>query len=201
MEALGSVVCDPGAQTTDSPVLAQMLQSAGSMGRPLFQLVTHPAGRVADGAALVMRAIAETGATTAAPMREAALREGAFLHHLNSAVFTRGGHRAQLSRDLVALWADDFHSAGVLLRRIFSPGLIRFLGAPRKEPANLSTAGGTSAGPKAAGDGVQAQGEWPRQGSGAMFAISSLIINGHEEGATEGHRLRISPLFTGCCMN
>ena len=41
-----------------------------------------PAGRVSDGAALIMRAIAESGATAAAPMREVALSEGAVLHHL-----------------------------------------------------------------------------------------------------------------------
>lgn len=39
-------------------------------------------GRVSDGAALMMRAIAESGATAAAPMREVALSEGALLHHL-----------------------------------------------------------------------------------------------------------------------
>lgn len=39
-------------------------------------------GRVSDGAALVMRAIAENGAAAAAPMREAALLEGALLRHL-----------------------------------------------------------------------------------------------------------------------
>ena len=36
-----------------------------------------------DGAALVMRAIAENGASAAAPMREVALSEGALLHHLS----------------------------------------------------------------------------------------------------------------------
>ncbi len=44
------------------------------------------AGRVVDGAALIMRAVAEGGASSAAPMREAALGEGAMLHHLAIAV-------------------------------------------------------------------------------------------------------------------
>ena len=39
-----------------------------------------------DGAALVMRAVAEGGTSSAAPMREAALGEGAMLHHLAIAV-------------------------------------------------------------------------------------------------------------------
>ena len=41
------------------------------------------AGRVLDAAALIMRAVAEGGANAAAPMREAALTEGAILHHLS----------------------------------------------------------------------------------------------------------------------
>lgn len=41
-----------------------------------------PVGRVLDGAAMIMRAIAENGATAAAPMREVALSEGAILSHL-----------------------------------------------------------------------------------------------------------------------
>lgn len=44
-----------------------------------------PAGRVLDGAALLMRAVAEGGAAAAGPLREAALSEGAMLHHLLAA--------------------------------------------------------------------------------------------------------------------
>ncbi len=44
------------------------------------------AGRVLDGAALIMRAVAEGGASAAAPLREAALTEGAMLHHMLVAV-------------------------------------------------------------------------------------------------------------------
>jgi DnaJ family protein C protein 13 len=43
------------------------------MGRPLFSLFSHPAARVAHGAALLMRAVAEGGSEAAQPMREAAL--------------------------------------------------------------------------------------------------------------------------------
>ena len=52
----------------------------------LDQICAYPAGRVLDAAALVMRAVAEGGANAAAPMREAALSEGALLHHLAAAV-------------------------------------------------------------------------------------------------------------------
>jgi DnaJ homolog subfamily C member 13 len=44
------------------------------------------AARVLDGAALIMRAVAEGGAAAAGPLREAALAEGAMLHHLHTAV-------------------------------------------------------------------------------------------------------------------
>ncbi len=56
------------------------------MGRPLFALFSHAAPRVSDAAALVMRAIAEGGAAAAEPMRDAALAEGAILHHLHAAL-------------------------------------------------------------------------------------------------------------------
>jgi DNAJ protein RME-8 N-terminal len=55
------------------------------------------AGRVLDGAALIMRAVAEGGTAAAAPMREAALAEGAMLHHLLLAISGHGS-RAKLSQ-------------------------------------------------------------------------------------------------------
>ena len=52
------------------------------LGAPLFALFEHPAPRLLDGVALMMRAVAEGGVLAAAPMREAALAEGALLSHL-----------------------------------------------------------------------------------------------------------------------
>ena len=52
-----------------------------------------------DGAALVMRAVAEGGTSSAAPMREAALGEGAMLHHLAIAI----GGKARLQPQLTTL--------------------------------------------------------------------------------------------------
>ena len=52
----------------------------------LQQLHAAAAARVLDGAALIMRAVAEGGAAAAGPLREAALAEGAMLHHLHTAV-------------------------------------------------------------------------------------------------------------------
>jgi hypothetical protein len=74
-------------------------------------------GRVGDGTAVIMRAIAECGAAAAAPMREASLREGALLQHLHRALFGPRA-RAGLSRELVASWADQYGPAIALLRRV-----------------------------------------------------------------------------------
>lgn len=71
---------------------------------------------------------AECGAAAAAPMREAALREGALLRHLHLALFSPDPSRVQLSRELVASWADEFSPALALLRRIFPSGLVRWVG-------------------------------------------------------------------------
>lgn len=57
-----------------------------SLGDPLFALFEHPAPRMLDGVALMMRAVAEGGVLAAAPMRGAALADGALLTHLLLAV-------------------------------------------------------------------------------------------------------------------
>jgi hypothetical protein len=64
------------------------------MGRPLFSMFASPAPRVADSAALIMRAVTRGGAASAEPMREAALTEGAVLHHLIQAVSAQQVSRA-----------------------------------------------------------------------------------------------------------
>eukprot|EP00210_Caulerpa_lentillifera_P007523 g7188.t1 len=129
VEAVGSLLCDPGSQTTETHIFKKMLELCSSLGRPLFGLFSHVAGRVCDGAAVIMRSVAECGAVAAAPMRDAALREGALLHHLNVALFGKGS-RNTLSRELVALWADQFTPALELLERIFPHGLMLFLNSP-----------------------------------------------------------------------
>ncbi|GIL47629.1 hypothetical protein Vafri_4396, partial [Volvox africanus] len=154
LEAVGAVVVEPGCRSTDNRPLAILLQEAAELGPPLFALCHHPAPRVTQGAALLMRAVAESGAAAAAPMRQAALRHGAVLHHLHAALFAApiataaaaagGGSsaaaagdggtasgRQQLGRALVASWCDEYAPALALLRRIFPPGLVRYLNAPR----------------------------------------------------------------------
>lgn len=129
VEVIGALICEPGSRTTDLPIFQKMLELCSGLGRPLFSLFSHASGRVSDGAAVIMRSVAECGAVAAAPMRDAALREGALLHHLFIALFGKG-FRSKLSKDLVALWADEFTPALDLLSRIFPPGLIKFLSVP-----------------------------------------------------------------------
>ncbi|GAB4814092.1 hypothetical protein N2152v2_001138 [Parachlorella kessleri] len=133
-EALAAAVCEPGARTTDPHTLTLLLQEAAAMGHPLFALFSHPAPRVAEAAALLMRAIAEGGSDAAEPMRAAALSEGAILHHLLNALGPQSP-RAKLSQELVAVWADEYSPALALLRRIFPPGLMRYLNSRPRPPA------------------------------------------------------------------
>ncbi|KAL0040215.1 hypothetical protein WJX77_000548 [Trebouxia sp. C0004] len=133
VEAIAAVVCEPGVHTTDPIILSAMLQEVAGLGAPLFALFEHPAPRLLDGVALMMRAVAEGGVLAAAPMREAALMEGALLSHLLLAT-TQTGARGRLSQDLVALWVDEYGPALALMRRIFPPGLMRYLSVKKPVP-------------------------------------------------------------------
>jgi DnaJ family protein C protein 13 len=75
-------------------------QDCAAIGRPLFSLFQHPSAAVADGATLLMAAIAGAGAEAAEPLREAALAEGAVLTHLHRALFSTSGSQALLSRQV-----------------------------------------------------------------------------------------------------
>lgn len=133
VEALAAVVVPPGSRTTDTLLADKLLMMLADLGSPLFRLFNHSAGRVSEGAAVLMRAIAECGSATAAPMRLAALREGALLHHLLLALYGKG-NQSQLSRELVASWADECAPALALIRRIFPPGMVRHLNSPKTRP-------------------------------------------------------------------
>lgn len=137
IEVVAAVACKPGSRTTELSTREALLHEVASVGRPLFSLFNHPAKQVSDVAALVMQAIAEGGATAAAPMREAALAEGAVLHHVLRALGPASAPRTQLSRHVVALWADAHEPTLRLLRRMFPVGLMRFLDVPRKKIAPM----------------------------------------------------------------
>jgi DnaJ family protein C protein 13 len=138
IEVVAAVACKPGSRTTELSTREALLVEVASVGRPLFSLFNHPAKQISDVAALVMQAVAEGGATAAAPMREAALAEGAVLHHLLSALGPASAPRTQLSRHVVALWADAHEPTLKILRRIFPVGLMQFLDEPKKKVAPMA---------------------------------------------------------------
>jgi hypothetical protein len=58
LEAAAAAAAEPGAHTSGSDVVGAVLEVAAALGHGLFGLFAHPAPRVADGAAVLMRAIA-----------------------------------------------------------------------------------------------------------------------------------------------
>ena len=46
------------------------------------------------------------------------------------------GARGTLSQDLVALWVDEYGPALALMRRIFPPGLMRYLNVKQQAPVS-----------------------------------------------------------------
>ncbi|KAK9809260.1 hypothetical protein WJX72_012293 [[Myrmecia] bisecta] len=179
MEALAAVVCEPGSRTTDPNVQSALLSEAGLLGRHLFAMFAHPAARVPDAAALIMRSVAESGANAAAPMRDAALTEGALLHHLCMGLASKGP-RAKLSQDLVALWADEYGPALALLRRNI-PRPPQQTGSPRRslsQPGSLTN--GNPLSPRASLD----RGRPGRPGLGHTSSASTLNPNNPTQPAT-----------------
>ena len=159
------------------------LQEVAALGRPLFALFSHPAPRVAHAAALLMRAVAEGGAEAAQPMREAALAEGAILQHLLRAVSQPrpGSSQQALSRDLVAVWADEYAPALALLKRVFPPGLIRQLNQRRQpalQPAQHAPPAAAPVGLPAAPVAQQQQVQQQQQGGdpGSMLASTQQLV-------------------------
>lgn len=124
-EILVAVLCEPGVRNTELSTQDCLLAEVSGLGKPLFSMFSHPSKRVSDEAAVLMRAVAQSGSISAEPMRAAALTEGAFLGHLVTALMA--GSKAGVSRELIALWSDGFQPAVNLLKRIFPPGLMRFL--------------------------------------------------------------------------
>ena len=62
---------------------------------------------------------------------------------------SQGGARSKLSRNLVALWADDYVPAMQLLRRVFPHGLLQYLSQPVAGAGVASDSSGQGRGPSA----------------------------------------------------
>ncbi|XP_057538680.1 dnaJ homolog subfamily C GRV2 isoform X1 [Amaranthus tricolor] len=127
VEVLEAMICEPHGETTQYTVFVELLRQVAGLRRRLFALFAHPAESVRETVAVIMRTIAEEDAIAAESMRDAALRDGALLRHLLHAFFLPAGERREVSRQLVALWADSYQPALDLLSRILPPGLVAYL--------------------------------------------------------------------------
>ncbi|XP_027333442.1 dnaJ homolog subfamily C GRV2 isoform X1 [Abrus precatorius] len=127
VEVLEAMICDPHGETTQYNVFVELLRQVAGLKRRLFALFGHPAESVRETVAVIMRSIAEEDAIAAESMRDASLRDGALLRHLLHAFFLPAGERREVSRQLVALWADSYQPALELLSRILPPGLVAYL--------------------------------------------------------------------------
>lgn len=127
VEVLEAMICDPHGETTQYTVFVELLRQVAGLKRRLFALFGHPAESVRETVAVIMRTIAEEDAIAAESMRGAALRDGALLRHLLHAFFLPAGERREVSRQLVALWADSYQPALDLLSRVLPPGLVAYL--------------------------------------------------------------------------
>ncbi|XP_058111724.1 dnaJ homolog subfamily C GRV2 isoform X2 [Magnolia sinica] len=127
VEVLEAMLCEPHGETTQYATFVELLRQVAGLRRRLFVLFGHPAESVRETVAVIMRTIAEEDAIAAESMRDAALRDGALLRHLLHAFFLPAGERRDVSRQLVALWADSYQPALDLLSRILPPGLVAYL--------------------------------------------------------------------------
>lgn len=127
VEVLEAMLCEPHGETTQHTTFVDLLRQVAGLRRRLFALFGHPAESVRETVAVIMRTIAEEDAIAAESMRDAALRDGALLRHLVHAFFLPTGERRDVSRHLVALWADSFQPALDLLSRVLPPGLVAYL--------------------------------------------------------------------------
>lgn len=127
VEVLEALLCEPHGETTQHATFVELLRQVAGLKRRLFTLFGHPAESVRETIAVIMRTIAEEDAIAAESMRDAALRDGALLRHLLHAFFLPAGERRDVSRQLVALWADSYQPALELLSRVLPPGLVAYL--------------------------------------------------------------------------
>lgn len=127
VEVLEAMLCDPHGETTQYTTFVELLREVAGLRRRLFALFGHPAESVRETIAVIMRTIAEEDAIAAESMRDASLRDGALLRHLLHAFYLPAGERRDVSRQLVALWADSYQPALDLLSRVLPPGLVAYL--------------------------------------------------------------------------
>jgi len=121
--------------STEPFLRKRLLRATSLCGRSLFSMFDHPAHRVADETAKLMKALSTTennvhDNSSASGLRDCALREGATLRHLRISIFgsnKSGGVSQALSRELFALWVDGHTPSLAMLGRALPHGLLGFL--------------------------------------------------------------------------
>lgn len=127
VEVLEAMLCEPYGETTQHTTFVELLRQVAGLRRRLFALFGHPAKSVGETVSVIMRTIAEEDAIAAESMRDASLRDGALLRCLVEAFSLPFCERRDISRQLVALWADSYQPAMDLLSRVLPPGLVAYL--------------------------------------------------------------------------
>jgi DnaJ family protein C protein 13 len=142
----------PHVEDTATPHYNAMLFSLGALQGQLFQLFFHPSIAVMKTASKLMEAITrDSTAEQAAEMQRTALKEGAFLKHLYTAIYSQAVEARLLSRRLVSMWADNNEEAIDTLRQMFPRGILHFLIRalePDDAAAEDDGAGGEGSGPR-----------------------------------------------------
>ncbi|KAK2077974.1 hypothetical protein QBZ16_003842 [Prototheca wickerhamii] len=127
VEAVGAAACGPGPRRPTRARWARCWARSARWAARCLRCSTTPR-RACPRRPRCCSAPSPTRARPAvAPVRAAALAHGALLLHLLGALGPAGTSATRLSREMVALWCDEYAPALSLLRRVFPPGLVRFL--------------------------------------------------------------------------
>ena len=121
VKVLGQLVCFPGKLSTSKSLYNKVVQHLGGIGRPFFQLFSHPASSVHHYAAYIMESISDSGSAIMEPIRNASLQEGAYLSHLKTAIFS-SGEPSETSKRLIQIWTDGYAPSLDLIKRVFPRG-------------------------------------------------------------------------------
>mmetsp|Transcript_6976 Transcript_6976/g.42736 ORF Transcript_6976/g.42736 Transcript_6976/m.42736 type:complete len:2841 (-) Transcript_6976:210-8732(-) len=135
VEVLHECCAGRSGGSTEPFLKKRLLNAASLCGRSLFSMFDHPAHRVADETAKLMKALSSTEGNIpdklgSSRLRDCALREGATIRHLRIGIFGSNknfGVSQALSRELLALWVDGHKPSLSMLGRVLPHGLLSFL--------------------------------------------------------------------------
>jgi DnaJ family protein C protein 13 len=168
VKVFGQMVCFPGKLSTSKSLQTSIIQNLGGLGRPFFQLFSHPASSVHHYAAYIMESISESGSAIMEPIRNASLQEGAYLTHLKSAIFSSGEPK-ETSMRLIEIWTEGYAPALDLIKRTFPRGFYFILLGRLSKKANEAAANAKA--------NSKAKGTAPSQGGKAQSGQAAASSN------------------------